>query len=144
MLKRLFLVFALLLPVPAAAVQAEEAGVTAGEQAAIRGVIESQLAAFKRDDGQTAFSFASPTIKQLFGTPEHFMAMVRSGYPAVYRPQAVEFRKLHQDGTALIQEIRFIGPDGKAVIALYSLIQTVEGNWLIDGVVIVPAPEQAV
>ena len=144
MLKRVFLVFAILMMPFATSSRAEDAGVTSEAQAAIRGVIESQLAAFKRDDGQTAFSFASPTIKRIFGTPERFMAMVRQGYPAVYRPQAVEFLKLHQDGTAHIQEIRFIGPDGKAAIALYSLIQTADGEWLIDGVVMVPAPEQAV
>ncbi len=144
MLKRFILVFAIFLWPSITAVQAQDASSTKEAQSAIRGVIESQLAAFKRDDGQTAFSFASPTIKQIFGTPERFMAMVRQGYPAVYRPQAVEFLKLHQDGTSLIQEIRFIGPDGKAVIALYSLIQTADGNWLIDGVVMVPAPEQAV
>lgn len=144
MLKRFILVFAIFLWPSITAVQAQDASNTTEAQSAIRGVIESQLAAFKRDDGQTAFSFASPTIKQIFGTPERFMAMVKQGYPAVYRPQAVEFLKLHQDGTSLIQEIRFIGPDGKAVIALYSLIQTADGNWLIDGVVMVPAPEQAV
>lgn len=144
MFKRFFLVLAVVLMAPTAALKADDSGVAAEAKAAIRGVIESQLAAFKRDDGQTAFSFASPTIKQIFGTPERFMAMVRQGYPAVYRPQAVEFRKLHQDGTALIQEIRFIGPDGKAVIGLYSLIQTPDGEWLIDGVVMVPAPEQSV
>lgn len=144
MLKRVTFLFAVLLMLPVAALKAEDSALPAGAQAEIKGVIESQLAAFKRDDGQTAFSFASPTIKQIFGTPERFMAMVRQGYPAVYRPQAVEFRKLHQDGSALIQEIRFIGPDGKAVIGLYRLIQTADGEWLIDGVVMVPAPEQSV
>ncbi len=144
MTRSLFLILAFVLTASFSAVKAEEAAVPAGDQAAIRGMIENQLAAFQRDDGQTAFSYASPTIKQLFGTPERFMSMVRSGYPAVYRPQATEFRKLHQDGAALVQEIRFIGPDGKPVIALYSVIKGPDGRWLIDGVIIVPAPEQAV
>ncbi|WP_282605837.1 DUF4864 domain-containing protein [Pelagibius sp. Alg239-R121] len=144
MLQRLFLIFSLVLIAPGAGANAAEADIPAGEKAAIKSVIESQLAAFKADDGQTAFSFASPTIKQLFGTPERFMSMVRSGYPAVYRPRAVEFRKLHRDGTVLVQEIRFIGPDGKPVIALYSVVQAPGGQWLIDGVVTVPAPEQSI
>lgn len=144
MIRSLCFVLTFVLTAPFSALKAEEPSVAASDQAAIRGVIEAQLEAFKRDDGQTAFSYASPTIKGIFGTPERFMSMVRSGYPAVYRPQVTEFRKLHQDGATLVQEIRFIGPDGKAVIALYSLVKTPEGSWLIDGVVIVPAPEQAV
>jgi hypothetical protein len=38
----------------------------------IRSVIEYQLAAFKNDDAQSAFSFASPAIQAQFGTAEHF------------------------------------------------------------------------
>lgn len=144
MIKSLFFVLAFVLSASFSALKAEEPVVPASEQTAIRGVIEAQLEAFRRDDGQTAFSYASPTIKGIFGTPERFMSIVRTGYPAVYRPQVTEFRKLHQEGSTLVQEIRFIGPDGKAVIALYSLVKTPEGSWLIDGVVVVPAPEQAV
>ncbi len=144
MIKSLFLAVAFVLTASFSALKAEEAPVPTSDQTAIRSVIEAQLEAFQRDDGQTAFSYASPTIKQIFGTPERFMSMVRSGYPAVYRPQATEFRKLHQEGPTLVQEIRFVGPDGQAVIALYSLVKQPDGNWLIDGVVIIPAPEQAV
>lgn len=144
MIRSLCFVLTFVLTASFSALKAEEPAVASNDQAAIRGVIEAQLEAFKRDDGQTAFSYASPTIKGIFGTPERFMSMVRSGYPAVYRPQATEFRKLHQEGSTLVQEIRFVGPDGEAVIALYSLVKAPDGSWLIDGVVIVPAPEQAV
>ena len=144
MVKSLFLVIAFVLTASFSALKAEEAQVSAGEQTAIRGVIEAQLEAFQRDDGQTAFSFASPTIKQIFGTPERFMSMVKSGYPAVYRPQATQFRKAYREGSTLVQEIRFVGPDGQPVIALYSLIKAPEGQWLINGVVLLPSPEQAV
>ena len=63
------------------------------EAAAVREVIEAQLDAFKRDDAQRAFSFAAPGIRQMFGTAENFMQMVRSSYAVVYRPQAVKFEK---------------------------------------------------
>jgi hypothetical protein len=144
MLRRLFLLLSLMLVASVSSLQAGEQSSPADEQAAVRSVIESQLAAFKRDDGREAFSFASPTIRQIFGTSERFMAMVRDSYPAVYRPREVEFRKLHRNGTALVQEIRFVGPDGEAVIALYSLVRAPEGHWLIDGVVILPVAEQAI
>src|SRR5262245_24977891 len=46
------------------------------DQAAIRQVIQSQIAAFQKDDGPTAYGYASPTIQQKFINPEVFMEMV--------------------------------------------------------------------
>ena len=43
------------------------------------------------DDAKRAFSYAAPSIRAMFGTPERFLAMVRAGYPVVYRPPAVTF-----------------------------------------------------
>ena len=56
---------------------------------AIREMISDQLAAFVADDGERAFSHASPGIRGLFGNAAAFMAMVRGGYPSVYRAQRV-------------------------------------------------------
>ncbi|HEY4162815.1 MAG TPA: DUF4864 domain-containing protein [Dongiaceae bacterium] len=64
------------------------------DQDAIRHVVEAQLAAFQRDDGTAAFGFAAPAIRQKFGDAATFMAMVKSGYPAVYRPKSVAFQGL--------------------------------------------------
>ena len=57
---------------------------SAPEAAAVREVIEAQLDAFKRDDAQRAFSFAAPGIRQMFGTAENFLQMVRSSYAVVW------------------------------------------------------------
>lgn len=61
---------------------------TAGDDA-IRDTIQSQIDAFRRDDFDAAFEFASPSIRQMFRTPENFGAMVRNGYPMVWRPDDV-------------------------------------------------------
>jgi hypothetical protein len=53
---------------------------------AIETTIQNQLNAFIADDFATAFTFASPNIKGIFGTPENFGAMVTQGYPMVHRP----------------------------------------------------------
>ena len=45
----------------------------------IRGIISSQIEAFQRDDGATAYGYASSTIQGLFPSVDQFMAMVRSG-----------------------------------------------------------------
>ena len=49
----------------------------------IRSVIEAQIAAFRADDATRAFSYAAPGIRREMGTPERFVAMVRSSYPVI-------------------------------------------------------------
>ncbi len=113
----------------------------AGDRQAIRSIIQSQLDAFQRDDGHEAFSYASPGIRQMFQTAEIFMAMVRGGYAAVYRPRAVEFLEtLVKDGRTA-QMMRFVGPDGVAVIAMYTMERQPDGTWRIGGVVLLRTDE---
>jgi len=113
----------------------------AGDRQAIRSIIQSQLDAFQRDDGHEAFSYASPGIRQMFQTAEIFMAMVRGGYAAVYRPRAVEFLEtLVKDGRTA-QMMRFVGPDGVAVIAMYTMERQPDGTWRIGGVVLLRTEE---
>ena len=116
-----------------------------GDRAAIRQVIESQLAAFKRDDGAAAYGYATPMIQQKFGTAENFMAMVKTGYPAVYRPQAVEFRELaSDDAMGVVQKVFFIGPDGRGVLAYYPMERQPDGSWKINGCFVTAAPDTSV
>ena len=68
--------------------------------ASIRAVISQQIEAFKADDFAKAFGFASPAIKEIFGSPERFGAMVREGYPMVWRPGDLRFRELREGGGA--------------------------------------------
>lgn len=133
------LAFALLLP--ATTVRAQDDSST---QAAIRQVIESQLAAFQQDNAAEAFSYASPTIQRKFGDPATFMRMVRQGYAAVYRPQSVSFRDLRRIRGRPTQEVVFVGPDGRAVLALYFMERQDDGRWRIDGVQLMELPEQSV
>ena len=116
-----------------------------GDRAAIRQVIESQLAAFKRDDGAAAYAFATPMIQQKFGSAEHFMTMVKTAYPAVYRPKAVEFRELgNTDDMGVVQKVFFIGPDGGGVLAFYQMERQPDGSWKINGCFVTVAPDTSV
>jgi hypothetical protein len=116
-----------------------------GDRAAIRQVIEGQLAAFKRDDGAAAYGFASPMIQQKFGTAENFITMVKTAYPAVYRPQAVEFRELaSNDDMGVVQKVFFIGPDGRGVLAYYQMERQPDGSWKINGCFVTVAPDTSV
>lgn len=117
-------------------------GVGAADRAAIRHVIEGQLDAFRRDDGAAAFAFASPTIRRMFSTPDHFMDMVRRGYRAVYRPRWLEFRALVEAEGKIVQPVLVLGPDHVAVMALYVMERQPDGAWLIDGCYLVPARDK--
>ncbi len=111
------------------------------DKQAIRMVIEEQLGAFQRDDAQAAFAQASPNIQAIFQTPDRFMAMVRGGYPSVYRPRQVEFRDIVDiDGTPT-QRVFIIGPDGAPVMALYPMELQADGTWKIGGCTLIPAAD---
>lgn len=111
----------------------------AGEPDAFRAVIEAQLEAFRNDDGGTAFGYASPTIKSVFGTPENFMQMVVQGYPQVYRPRSVTFGAVITYLGQPTQMVHLVGPTGEVVTAYYQMQQQPDGSWKINGVFLEPA-----
>ena len=124
-----------------AALAAEAGPTTGGEEAEIRRVIEGQLDAFRRDDGEGAFAFAAPSIRAMFGDAATFLRMVRTGYPPVYRPREVEFRSLGVEDGRLTQRVLLVGPDGVPVVARYYMEQQPDGSWRIGGCVLEQAPD---
>ena len=134
----------LVVPTLLCAPPARAADVDGASATAIRQVIQDQLAAFQRDDGAEAFSYASPGIQSMFQTPEIFMDMVRQGYPPVYRPRDVQFRDLKVEGNVIVQEVHFIGPDGRSVLARYTMEQQPDGSWRISGCYLTESPDLSV
>jgi len=114
-------------------VSAQSAPVSDADRAAIRSTIQHQEEAFARDDGTAAFGDASPLIREMFGTPEIFMDMVRQGYPMVYRPQRFDFAEIVLRDGRPTQKVRVIGPDGRRHTAWYPMMQLPDGTWRIDG-----------
>jgi hypothetical protein len=142
------LILALSLSGPAAAQSASPddpvSTLPAPDQAAIRHVIEAQLAAFQRDDGAEAFGYATPAIQQKFGDATTFMAMVKGGYPAVYRPRSVTFDKVVDTEFGPDQILRVIGPDGHAYTAHYIMQKQPNGTWMINGCYLTRSDDQSV
>ena len=99
----------------------------------VRAVIKHQLGAFSRDDAGAAFSLASPMIQRLFGSPANFMAMVRAGYPQVYRHRRAEFGELTRLDGELVQLVVFTGRDGHKALAVYTMVKDPTGAWRING-----------
>jgi len=144
MRRAIFLFFILLLGAPALPALAEEgAALPPADAAAIRKVIEDQIAAFRSDDGTRAFSYASPVIQDRFRTPENFMEMVRTAYPQVYRPRGLEFHGLADSQQGPIQEVIVTGPDGVPVMALYVMERQPDGSWKINGCYLARIPDES-
>jgi hypothetical protein len=114
------------------------------DRIAIRAAIEGQLAAFQRDDGAAAFSFASPRIQAIFKDAETFMGMVRKDYQPVYRPKAVSFRDIETIDGNLVQPVLVVGPTGVPITALYIMERQNDGHWRIGGCVLVAEPDKGI
>lgn len=123
-----------------AAALAAAAAAQDAPEAAIQDTIQSQIDAFLADDFATAFTFASPAIKDIFRTPENFGRMVQQGYPMVWRPQSVEYLDLREAGSARIQRVLIQDASGRFHVLDYQMVRT-ENGWQINGVSILPAPQ---
>jgi len=106
--------------------------------AGIESTIRGQIDAFLADDFTRAFTYASPLIQGMFGTPENFGAMVSQGYPMVHRPTSVRMLEQREVSGQLYQRIMVTDQSGATHMLDYQMIQTGEG-WQINGVQLLPS-----
>ncbi|MFP7672606.1 DUF4864 domain-containing protein [Marivita sp. S0852] len=106
----------------------------------IEQTIQRQIDAFLQDDFETAFTFASPNIRNMFRTPENFGRMVQQGYPMVWRPEDVQFGALRNIAGALYQTVILKDAAGDLHYLDYRMDQ-IDGVWRISGVQILQAPK---
>ena len=119
------------------------AQVCADNNDAIKKTIEDQIAAFKLDDFETAFGFATPFLKEKFGSAENFGRMVRNGYPMVWRPSKVIFLENEKYHHGLAQVVQIVDAKGKSHYLRYYMIEF-DGLWRIGGVEFLPASDFSV
>ena len=103
------------------------------QEAEIETVIREQLDAFLAEDVDTAFEYASPSIRNMFRTPGNFGAMVRNGYPMVWRPGEVRFGVLEDRDDGLWQRVYITDEAGTGHALEYRMTE-VDGRWRISGV----------
>jgi len=130
---------ALLLLVIATVSNPAAADPDAAALAAMQSVIRQQVAAFARDDGDAAFSFASPTIQAKFGNADAFLSMVAASYRPVYRPRKLTFLEVREIDGKPVQRVLVEGPAAELVMALYPMVM-VDGQWRINGCYLVRPP----
>ncbi|MFN7093358.1 MAG: DUF4864 domain-containing protein [Allorhizobium sp.] len=99
-------------------------------------VISGQISAFIAEDADTAYSFASPSIRSIYRTGSQFLNMVREKYPAVYRPGNCAFgrSKLVGGGELVLQEVMISADEGKDWTAIYEMRLMDDGVYKVNGV----------
>jgi hypothetical protein len=101
--------------------------------------VMKQLEAFRRDDYDTAYTFASASIQEMFDRAA-FEQMVKGGYPEIARSSSahvVESRV--EPGGHLYLRVKIRGANGNNVEAVYDLVWE-GGRFRINGVVAKPDP----
>ena len=113
--------------------------ITIDEEKKIKSIVNQQLEAFQNDDFEKAYSFASPTIKRMFSSPEVFRKMVIGGYQAVYRPQSIKMGSVEIIKGVTTLKVYLVDPNGEFVTANYLMEKQENGEWLISGCILIKA-----
>lgn len=108
------------------------------DEKGVRAVVQAQLAALARDDAAAAYAFAAPNVREQVKSAAQFMAMVRSSYPAIYRPASTAFLKAEAHHGQVIQRVQLTDEGGSAWLALYSLQRQKDKSWRITGCQVIP------
>ena len=132
-MRNLVLAFACLAILAATPARAD----TAADERTVETLIREQIAAFGKDDGERAFTYAAPDIQKRFGDPVSFMAMVRKSYAAVYRPKSLNFLQpswpAGQGEGVVLQGVEITDSSGGFWVATYQVERQTDGEWRIVG-----------
>ena len=112
---------------------------TAADWTEIRRVIAAQRDALVQEDGERAFSFATPAIRRHFGDADNFVRMVRESYRALLDARYVEFLEGAVIAGDVVQPLRLVLPDGTVMVAIYGMQRETDGRWRINACVIAPS-----
>ncbi len=110
------------------------------EKLSVSDVISAQIDAFQVDDFESAFEYATPVIRRIFGNHERFGQMVRNGFPMVWRTSDVRYLETREAGGRLYQKVLVTDADGVFHALEYEMIET-ENGWQINGVQLLAAPD---
>ena len=113
--------------------------VTAAQIGQARSAVQAQLDAFANDDALKAFLLSSPSVRERFGSPDRFLAMIRRSYPMVCRPASVVFLRPQWENSDLMQAVQMTDAQGSGWMATFRLQPQAKGQWLIAGCRVEPS-----
>ena len=111
------------------------------EKAAAEPVLR-QLDAFRRNDYDAAYAFASAEIHSLF-TRESFERMVKTGYPEIADSTRAHVATTRVAGDRVYLVLKIDGANGQHIEAVYEIVPEA-GTWKINGVVARPDPGETI
>ncbi|MFC3182725.1 DUF4864 domain-containing protein [Cypionkella sinensis] len=109
----------------------------AAQEAPIQQTIQQQLDAFNAQDVPKAWTYASPNIKGIFGTPDQFGEMVEKLYPMVWQHGDVRMLELRTVAGNLWQRVMITDLGGRTYLLDYMMVETKDG-WQINAVQLLP------
>ena len=109
---------------------------------AVREVVQGQIEAMATDDDARAFSFASPSVRNLFHDAPSFMLMVRHGYPMLIRPTSTLYLRPEAVEGGAVLVVHVVDHDGESWLATYQMQRQPDRSWRIDGCVVAPDDQQ--
>jgi hypothetical protein len=135
---------AVLAALPACAgAEAGAAPPDAADWKAIKAAVGAQLDALRAADGERAFTFAAPGLRQRYGDARMFMAMVRHAYAPLLTAVYTEFLEGAFVDGLVVQPVRLIAADDTVQVALYTMERQPDGRWRIAGCMLAPSTVQA-
>lgn len=137
------LVLALLLAPVAAAASTDAPTLRRAEWKAIEQAIGQQRTALKAGDGARALTFATPALRDQFGSVDRFMRMVHDGFAPLLAARETKFLEGAVIEGTVIQPLRLILPDNTVLVAIYQMEKQKDGRWKIAGCVLAPSTVQA-
>lgn len=111
---------------------------TAQEWSDIRQVIQSQLDAFQRDDGEASYALAAPSVKERFPTPEAFNKMVRDNYSPIYNLREVKFLTPSIAQGRILQGIQFLSDENQLLLAVFTMERQQDKSWKVKACNLMP------
>ena len=110
-----------------------EFGLSEGDvESDLKGVIEGQLAAFRKDDYPEAYKFAASAIQEQFPLPA-FERMVKQAYPAIAQSSSTQFGVILDNGKQAVVNVTVVGASGRTHRYQY-ILQREAAGWKIGGV----------
>jgi hypothetical protein len=107
--------------------------------AAWRETVTGQILALRGGDGVAALSFAGATFRANYqANPQQFVDdIARSGYGPIGESRSHTFGASRELAPgAVLQEVEFVGTDGRVWEAVYQLVDERDEGWRIQGVVL--------
>ncbi|MDQ9171671.1 DUF4864 domain-containing protein [Oxalobacteraceae bacterium R-40] len=100
---------------------------------AVTQVVRSQLNAFAEDDAETAFKLSTASTRQLIGTPDGLLSVIKHKFTPIYRHRKAMFSEPEIINRSALQIVHLTDADNLVWIAIYQVEQEADGIWRVDG-----------